>query len=153
MGRKFRSQHYCYHNRLGQHCKLYDRALESRRQHRKHNNQLGSGTFSSSVYSLSYPWTVSGNKRGSDFQIGIWARDCAGNITGPQMSVLFTIKDIVAPTPAVTIPNTSTIWYAGANENITWDLHRQCTGGATTLHTLLFCDRRRPIHIHIRSRL
>lgn len=80
----------------------------------------GSGTFSSSVYSLVYPWTVSGNKRGSDFQIGIWARDCAGNVTGPQMSGFFTIKDIVAPTPAVTIPTTGTSWYAGATENITW---------------------------------
>jgi hypothetical protein len=80
----------------------------------------GSGTLAANIYSLSRTWAVSNTTRGSTFQIGIWARDCAGNITGPQMSGYFTVKDVVAPTCAVTRPTTGSIWYAGSTENITW---------------------------------
>jgi len=90
-------------------------------------------TLSGGVYSISYPWTVTNSDRGSTFTVGIYARDCAGNIsTLGTSAATFTIKDVTAPTVTVTAPATGATWYAGASQTIGWTQTDNVAGNLTS---------------------
>ena len=90
-------------------------------------------TLSGGVYSISYPWTVTNSDRGSTFTVGIYARDCAGNIsTLGTSAATFTIKDITPPTVTVTAPATGAIWYSPSTSTIGWTQTDNVPGSLTT---------------------
>jgi hypothetical protein len=93
-----------------------------------------SATLSGGVYPLSYTWTLPTNKRGSNFTVGLLARDCAGNYSSLGTSANnFRIVDVIAPTVTLTAPTTGATWYAGSSQTISWTQIDNVSGNLCTV--------------------
>jgi len=71
-------------------------------------------------YNISHSWKVANNVCGTDFQIQIIVKDCAGNEGSYTSNGLFTINDAKAPTVAICEPAANAICYAGGTQTIKW---------------------------------
>jgi hypothetical protein len=74
-----------------------------------------------STYAVSKTWTVSNTVKSSNCLVGMWVKDCAGNVSSPGFSSnAFRIKDVTQPTVSILWPLASTVHYIGATDNVTW---------------------------------
>jgi hypothetical protein len=87
-------------------------------------------TVSPGVYTLAYPWTVTGSVNSTTCYFKITARDCAGN-TASADSPTFTIKSTALPTCTIYTPQTGSTKYAGKSDNITFHLDDNINANVT----------------------
>ena len=78
-------------------------------------------TLTSGTYPISKSYTVSSDTSSSLCKIGIWTKDCAGNVSPPGFSTnYFRIFDNIKPTGTIIWPTASSVHYVSAADNITW---------------------------------
>ena len=84
----------------------------------------------SSISGGGYLWRIENNIANSNCRIGIWAKDCAGNVNDPTVggstamsAYPFRIQDQQKPTGTVVSPTAaSSVHYVGSSDNVIWTM-------------------------------
>lgn len=83
----------------------------------------------SSISGGGYIWNIEKEIASQYCKVGIWVKDCAGNVNDPTllgstaMSAFdFRIQDQMKPTGTVNWPTASSLHYVGAVDNVTWTM-------------------------------
>jgi hypothetical protein len=78
-------------------------------------------TLTGGSYNINYHWIVENTISSSNCKVGIWVKDCAGNVSSLGYSPnYFRIVDIVKPTVTILWPTQGSVHYAGQTDNVTW---------------------------------
>jgi hypothetical protein len=94
-----------------------------------------SGTVTSGICYISYPWHVETNQIGTSFYIGIQGKDAVGNAGNWAFSPYsFSIVSVTKPVVTINWPTSGSVHYAGSpcsNDNVTWTMTDAVPGNLT----------------------